>query len=562
MMEHRGCRLGHVVVRAPCRVSQQTSTRGLAWALPMSTRKSTSRLCKPGLAVVAGMYWAFSATRRRGATRPAKDTGETTDAQEENWWSKFTSVDVSVFQRPRAYATRTALERALEGLPVRLKDLSRKNGPNVPLSQLESPIYRGVAFLTAFAAYPTVVRCLRSLLYDDLGGNTDDLADVVTEFVTVETFVFGSYAGVTLQVQMQRLADLQTESVKESALLSGLSEHTVGLFDSLDKTSLRSGTGTTVAKNEDKALLALWHHSERMAYGTRGVELMDIADRDRQSDSISNYRQALLKWGRMRREQQATAPLYEPDLQVCLGMLNNLRDFRAGRLSRESLTLPPTFFWTFGLLSIFISISFALREAADPNSEFSIVDRCFFATLTLAFLTLFRLAVDVNFPFGGDYQIRRGALTAELVAARTTLAKALGPDKLAAYRAKEATKRSIDENDLAPAVQNTTFGTKARKTRRVGRLFLPVGSLKSQYRHVQRWEVSLRTFAAELAGLISQMPRCHMPGMQARKAQPHIAKKSHLPMCSAGRSTSYIRQRNRENRLRASVSFVKCGDNL
>ena len=459
MMEHRGCRLGHVVVRAPCRVSQQTSTRGLAWALPMSTRKSTSRLCKPGLALVAGMYWAFSATRRRGATRTAKDTGETTDAQEENWWSKFTSVDVSVFQRPRAYATRTALERALEGLPVRLKDLSRKNGPNVPLSQLESPIYRGVAFLTAFAAYPTVVRCLRSLLYDDLGGNTDDLADVVTEFVTVETFVFGSYAGVTLQVQMQRLADLQTESVKESALLSGLSEHTVGLFDSLDKTSLRSGTGTTVAKNEDKALLALWHHSERMAYGTRGVELMDIADRDRQSDSISNYRQALLKWGRMRREQQATAPLYEPDLQVCLGMLNNLRDFRAGRLSRESLTLPPTFFWTFGLLSIFISISFALREAADPNSEFSIVDRCFFATLTLAFLTLFRLAVDVNFPFGGDYQIRRGALTAELVAARTTLAKALGPDKLAAYQAKEATKRSIDENDLAPvAARQTDLG--------------------------------------------------------------------------------------------------------
>ena len=395
------------------------------------------------------MYWAFAATHRRGATRTAKGTEETTDAQEDNWLSKFTSVDVSVFQRPRAYATRTALERALEGLPVRLKDLSRKNGPNVPLSQLESPIYRGVAFLTAFAAYPTVVRCLRTLLYDDLGGNTDDLADVVTEFVTVETFVFGSYAGVTLQVQMQRLADLQTESVKESALLSGLSEHTVGLFDSLDKRSLPSETGATVAKNEDKALLALWHHSERMAYGTRGVELMDIADRDRQSDSISNYRQALLKWGRMRREQQATAPLYEPDLQVCLGMLNNLRDFRAGRLSRESLTLPPTFFWTFGLLSIFISISFALREAADPNSEFSIVDRCFFATLTLAFLTLFRLAVDVNFPFGGDYQIRRGALTAELVAARTTLATALGPDKLAAYQAKEATQRSIDENCFA-----------------------------------------------------------------------------------------------------------------
>ena len=84
-------------------------------------------------------------------------------------------------------------------------------------------------------------------------------------------------------------------------------------------------------------------------------------------------------------------------------MVNQLKDFRAGRLSRESLILPPTFYWTFGLLSIFITISFTLREAADPNSEFSIVDRCFFSTLTLAFLTLFRFAIDMNYPFKGQH---------------------------------------------------------------------------------------------------------------------------------------------------------------
>ena len=50
-------------------------------------------------------------------------------------------------------------------------------------------------------------------------------------------------------------------------------------------------------------------------------------------------------------------------------------------------------FRNFGLFSIFICISFALREAAGPNSEFSVVQRCFFATLTLSFLTLFRLAM-------------------------------------------------------------------------------------------------------------------------------------------------------------------------
>jgi hypothetical protein len=85
-------------------------------------------------------------------------------------------------------------------------------------------------------------------------------------------------------------------------------------------------------------------------------------------------------------------------------MVNQLKDFRAGRLSRESLILPPTFYWTFGLLSIFITISFTLREAADPNSEFSIVDRCFFSTLTLAFLTLFRFAIDMNYPFKGQHR--------------------------------------------------------------------------------------------------------------------------------------------------------------
>ena len=119
-------------------------------------------------------------------------------------------------------------------------------------------------------------------------------------------------------------------------------------------------------------------------------------------DSISNYRLALLKWGRTRREDTSNSPLYEQDLQLCLSMVNQLKDFRAGRLSRESLVLPPTFYWTFGLLSVFISISFALREAADPNSEFSIVDRCFFSALTLAFLTLFRFAIDMNYPFKGQ----------------------------------------------------------------------------------------------------------------------------------------------------------------
>ena len=415
--------------------------------MPIASRREPSRQYRLDSAVLAGMLCSFMAARWRATSRTAKVREEElekgAEAEEDyklNWFSRFTTVDLALFQRPRAYATKHALDRAREGKRVRLKDLSRKDGPNVPISQLESPFYRLVAFVSAFAAYPILVRALRALLHDDLGANTDDLADVVTEFVTVETFVFGSYAGVTLTVQMQRLAELQTESVKESALLSALSEHSVELFDSLDKRKVPNRVRAAVARHEEKALEALWHHSERMAFGTRGQELIDIADRSRESDSVSNFRRALLKWGRIRRESQASVAVYDPDLQVVLSLLNNLRDFRAGRLSRESLTLPPTFFWTFGLLSIFISISFALREAADPNSEFSIVDRCFFATLTLAFLTLFRLAVDVNYPFGGDYQIRRGTLTAELVAARTTLAEALGPERLSAYEAKEASK--------------------------------------------------------------------------------------------------------------------------
>ncbi|CAK9035581.1 unnamed protein product [Durusdinium trenchii] len=348
------------------------------------------------------------------------------------WFSKLFQPDTSIFKQTRQYSTGDAVKAAYRGAPIGLKDLSRKFGPNVPITSLESPLYRIFAFILAFLAYPGIVRFLRYVLQLNEGESADELADVVTDFVTVETFVFGSYSGVTLTLQIQRLADLQTNCVRECALLSSLAEHTVELFESLKKDTLPETARKPLERLERQALEALWHHSERLAFSTRGEELLDIAERRQKSDGISNYRVALLQWGRQRREGvwSEKVSLYEQDLQLCMTMVNTLKDFRAGapgagRLSRESLVLPPTFFWTFGLLSIFISISFALREAADPNSEYSIVDRCFFAALTLAFLTLFRLAVDVNYPFKGDYQIRRGSITAELISARDTLQRAL-----------------------------------------------------------------------------------------------------------------------------------------
>ncbi|CAJ1345201.1 unnamed protein product [Effrenium voratum] len=248
---------------------------------------------------------------------------------------RFLEIDTSVFETKREYATRTALERAFDGITVNLKDLSRKYGPNVPLASLESPVYRIIAFTVAFFAYPSIVRFLRGILQMGVGESTADLADVVTDFVTVETFVFGSYAGVTLSVQMQRLAELQTECAKECAHLSGMAEHTVNLFASLDKSALSAESRATALGCEKECLNALWHHSDRLAFGTRGEELMDIAERKRRLDSVSNYRVSLLKWGRNRRESSKQAPLYEPELQLCLQMTNTMREFRAGRLSRE-----------------------------------------------------------------------------------------------------------------------------------------------------------------------------------------------------------------------------------
>ena len=176
---------------------------------------------------------------------------------ETSWFGRLFQPDTSIFKQTRQYSTPDAFDKAYQGLPLDLKDLSRKNGPNVPATSLESPAYRIVAFSIAFMAYPGVVRFLRQILQLGDGENVNDLADVVTDFVTVETFVFGSYSGVTLTLQIQRLAELQTNCVRECALLSGLAEHTVELFDSLPKGALPQKTRETVQHNERKALKAL-----------------------------------------------------------------------------------------------------------------------------------------------------------------------------------------------------------------------------------------------------------------------------------------------------------------
>lgn len=67
--------------------------------------------------------------------------------------------------------------------------------------------------MVAFLAYPGIVRFLRTILQLKDGESSEELSDVVQDFVTVETFVFGSYSSVTLTLQIQRLAELQTNAV-------------------------------------------------------------------------------------------------------------------------------------------------------------------------------------------------------------------------------------------------------------------------------------------------------------------------------------------------------------
>ena len=136
------------------------------------------------------------------------------------WFSKLFQPDTSIFKQTRQYSTGDAVKAAYRGAPIGLKDLSRKFGPNVPITSLESPLYRIFAFILAFLAYPGIVRFLRYVLQLNEGESADELADVVTDFVTVETFVFGSYSGVTLTLQIQRLADLQTNCVTLGVLVA------------------------------------------------------------------------------------------------------------------------------------------------------------------------------------------------------------------------------------------------------------------------------------------------------------------------------------------------------
>ena len=155
---------------------------------------------------------ALAGRSRHSRCLPARLAGSN-DESLAGWFPKLFQPDTSIFAQSRQYSTADALKRAQEGSPVQLKDLSRKFGPNVPITSLESPAYRIFAFVVAFLAYPGIVRFLRTILQLKDGESSEELSDVVQDFVTVETFVFGSYSSVTLTLQIQRLAELQTNAV-------------------------------------------------------------------------------------------------------------------------------------------------------------------------------------------------------------------------------------------------------------------------------------------------------------------------------------------------------------
>lgn len=320
-------------------------------------------------------------------------------------------------QQERGYANPEALRNLTSGGSVSLSDLEAPENTH-PLQSLSGVPLRILAFGIAFFAYPWVVNAWRRILFDGSSGvvTSELFSDAVSDFCTVEIFLFSTVTGVTLTVLLQRMEGLSTMATSESARLGALAEMSSALL-----------RGHTIDSHVTdrlglSALRAIWDQTTTIAFSSRDEELMQTAN----CNIYRRYKDAVLTWYRSRAEDGMLHAVDAAEVKACLRIVDECGQLRANRLSKESLTLPPTLFVTLAVFSVFILSAFSVREAAAPNAENDLVSRCAFSAITLGFTVFYNFAKDLNEPFSGDYQVSRSAVTAEIVTTRRIIIDAVG----------------------------------------------------------------------------------------------------------------------------------------
>ena len=309
--------------------------------------------------------------------------------------------------KSRGYARSTPFEDEHLYSPATLKDLSP------PPSALGDTFWMSMpsvllSFAIPYISFPYLVQFLDHFVTID----ASTLGSIASKFGPGVSILYGTFVSITLSLLYQRQEDIQDIAAKESSLLAMNARNLLTLFKK-DHT-LAVAAGQCVADQ-----------IRTMSSGSRCEELKTIMQNDPYGRMMDLVEQIEDKWINSSTEKETKKRV---DL---LGKIRDttqdLYELRASRLSHEALSLPPTHFFILTCLTNLIllgytidilpTVTFTDMGVAVPPFESNLL----FGLLSSVYVLFYNSASDLNDPFRGIYQIRRGSIACHLMQAKSLL---------------------------------------------------------------------------------------------------------------------------------------------
>ena len=324
--------------------------------------------------------------------------------------------EVTGNRQNRIYANATKL-RQLSGPVTRELITTQEAFRATPDTVWITIPFRASVLCFSYLAFPSLIEGLRDALP---GTSPNDVAAVTSGFAPAISLLYGAWLGLTFNILEERLGNLERTATIESARLCNLCERSA-LVASEAPSSIR-----------ESLLWCLFEQTTMLAVRSREEEIVSVAN----SDCIYwNYRCALrdldafLASNGDTHKRTETSALYEA--------VDELAVVRAERLSMETKSLPAAHFAILAIFSLQLLTCFVYVIVQSPVPATDPPLRVAFSAITAVYLLVFNFATDLDDPFRGNYQIRRTAINANLLAARRRIAETIGVERTAAWIREE-----------------------------------------------------------------------------------------------------------------------------
>jgi hypothetical protein len=264
-----------------------------------------------------------------------------------------------------------------------------------------------LTFSLGYFSFPILIAALDRLVTME----PSDLDNVTEKLWPGVSILYGTFVSLTLSILYKRQRDIQDNVAQESSLLMILMRNLLSLF-------VGGADENDASDCENKQQFALDAAQcvavqiQTLVRSSRGEELMRLIYAD-------PYVRLLELLDEFERQPHCGGPASTYLATSSYDTLKDIITTRAKRLSDESVSLPPTHFWTLNILTVMLLFSYAISilptidrvGVRDPSNEANLI----FGILTTVFAFFNNFANDLNNPFQGVFQVRTSTTASHLL---------------------------------------------------------------------------------------------------------------------------------------------------